>query len=352
MAVRQPSVLIVEDDDLMREYLGEVLTVIGCHCSMFSECASALSHLSSVQEPVDLVLSDINMPGMSGLELLRTVKAVTPNLPFILISGLCELATALDAVKVGAADYLLKPARRDDIVGMVSKHLLTSKLPLQNALAITFSAFLSARRLSGGDSAALLSPILDMLGLKRLETLQHSRRVAAYALLIAEEAGLDERSLQAIEIGALLHDIGKAGIPHNVLMKPGALDDNEWRVMRLHPGIGWELLSGIPGIEDEAQIVYSHHERFDGTGYPRMLCGEKIPVGARVFSIADTLDALVSDRPYRQGCGLREAREKISDLAGTQFDPLLVECFTRLTDANIEGCGNRYRDQAGLEGMA
>jgi len=348
----QPAVVIVEDDEVMREYLGEVLTVSGCQCNSFPDGASALSYLSSVQQPVDLVLSDINMPGMSGIEFLRTVKAVAPDLPFILISGLCELATALDAVKVGASDYLLKPARKDDIVRLVAKHLMANKAPLQHALSAALINFLQVRHLSGGDSASMLEPLFEMLGMKRLETLQHSQRVAHYSILIGEEAELGHRCLQAIEIGALLHDIGKAGIPHNVLMKPESLDDGEWRVMRLHPVIGWELLSGIPGVEEEAQIVYSHHERFDGRGYPRGLRGEEIPIGARVFSIADTLDALLSNRPYRAGCTLRQARGEISGLTGTQFDPWLVDCFNRVSDSTIEECRDRFRDEFSLEGTA
>ena len=348
-AFTQPSVLVVEDDAAMREYLGEVLTMSGCRCDAFESSAAALAYLSSVQRPVDLVLSDVNMPGMSGLEFMRTVKAVAPQLPFILISGLCELATAVDAVKVGASDYLLKPARRDDIVRLVAKHLPARKAPFQSAVSTTLSNFLHARRLSGGDSATLLEPLFEMLGIRRLETLQHSQRVARYSVLIAEAAGLENSFIQSLEIGALLHDIGKAGIPHNVLMKPEFLDDHEWQVMRLHPMIGWELLSGIPGVEEEAQIVYAHHERYDGQGYPRALCGAEIPIGARIFSIADTLDALISDRPYRKGCSLQEARDKIAGLGGTQFDPELVHRFNQVSDARIEECRARYRDQFDLE---
>ncbi len=344
--------LVVEDDDGMREYLGRVLTRSGYRCDAFPDSASALSHLSSVQQPVDLVLSDINMPGMSGMEFLRTVKAVTPDLPFILLSGLCELATAVDAVRVGATDYLLKPARTDDIVRLVEKHLMTDKVAAQQSLSKALNELLQNRHLSNGDSATILAPSFEMLGLKRLETLQHSQRVASFSLMIGNEAGLDQRSLETIEIGALLHDIGKAGIPHNVLMKPARLDENERRVMRLHPLIGWELLNGIPGVEDEAQIVYSHHERFDGEGYPRRLRADQIPVGARAFAIADTLDALVSDRPYRKGCSLDEARDVIAGLRGTQFDPHLVDCFERVSNRSIENCRERYRDQSSSEDTA
>jgi len=351
-ALQPHSVLIVEDDDVMREYLGEVLTVSGCTCKACPDTASALAHLSSVQEPIDLVLSDVNMPGMNGLEFLRTVKAVSPELPFILISGLCELSTAIDAVKMGATDYLLKPARRDDIVRLVAKHLMARKAGVRKALSTALTSFLRVRQLSGGESAAVLESLFEMLGLKRLETLQHSERVAGYSALLAEEAGVDEKSRRAIEIGALLHDIGKAGIPHNVLMKPNSLDATEWKVMRLHPVIGWELLSGLPGVEAEAEIVYSHHERFDGKGYPRALRAEEIPLGARIFSIADALDALLSDRPYRKGRSLRHAREAILPLSGTQFDPYLISCFSRIPDSAIEELRHRFRDDQNLDGTA
>src|SRR5262249_29460331 len=148
---------------------------------------------------------------------------------------------------------------------------------------------------SGGDPASQLAPLLEMLGLKCLETLQHSQRVAGIAGLIGIEAGLNANELQALEIGALLHDIGKAAIPHNVLRKPTALNSREFKVMKMHPVIGWELLNRFPGVSKEADIVYSHHERYAGNGYPRGLQGDEIPIGARIFAIADTVDAIVSD---------------------------------------------------------
>jgi response regulator RpfG family c-di-GMP phosphodiesterase len=340
----EPAVLIVEDDATMREYLGEAIGASGCLCKTFPDSASVLAYLASRQELPALVLSDINMPGMSGMELLRTIRAVSPQLPFILISGLCELSTAMDAMKTGASDYLLKPARREDIVRLVSKHIVGLAGPDKDAVAHALSGFLKSRHLSGGDEASELGPLFEMLGLKRLETLQHSRRVAGFARLIGVEAGLDSHELEVLEIGALLHDIGKAGIPHNVLMKPASLNESEWRVMKMHPTLGWELISQISGVRQEAEIVYSHHERFSGGGYPRGLRKEEIPIGARIFSIADTLDAIISDRPYRQGQTLAAAREEISGLGGAQFDPEIVRCFERIPNASIEYLRIRFRD--------
>lgn len=340
-----PAVMVVEDDSAMREYLDEALTASGCVCNTFADGASALSYLASVQEPPDLVLSDINMPGISGMDLLRTVRTVTPDLPFILISGLCELSTALDAMQAGASDYLLKPARQQDIVRLVTKHIANQKGPDPGVMVDALAGFLDAHRLSGGDPASQLAPLLEMLGLKRLETMQHSQRVSKFSRLIGLEARLTPQQLEALEIGALLHDIGKAGIPHNVLMKPAPLNEREWRVMKMHPTMGWELLSRVPGTREEAEIVYSHHESFNGGGYPRALRGQEIPLGARVFAIADTLDAIVSDRPYRRGQPLATAREAIARFSGIQFDPAMVTCFERISDREIEAVRDRFKDQ-------
>jgi putative nucleotidyltransferase with HDIG domain len=343
---QQPAVLVVEDDAAMREYLDEALTASGCVCNTFADSAAALSYLASVQEPPDLVLSDINMPGMSGLDFLRTVRAVTPDLPFILISGLCELSTAIGAMQAGASDYLLKPARREDIVHLVTKHIVGQHGPEQTVMLRAVDVFLNAHRLSGGDPASELAPLLEMLGLKRLETLQHSQRVSGFSRLIGLEMRLKAQDLESLEIGALLHDIGKAGIPHNVLMKPAPLNEKEWRIMKMHPTLGWELLNRVAGAQEEADIVYSHHESFDGGGYPRGLRGEEIPIGARIFAIADTLDAIVSNRPYRRGQPLRAAREKISLLGGTQFDPEIVSCFERIADEKLEVLRELFKDKA------
>jgi len=141
---------------------------------------------------------------------------------------------------------------------------------------------------------------------------------------------LPPAELDHLELGALLHDIGKIGIPRNVLLKPDSLNEEEWRVMKAHPQIGYGLLSEFPAFQEEARIVLSHHERFDGKGYPRGKSGREIPVGARIFSIVDTLDAITSDRPYRAAQSFSKAQQEIEKVSGTQFDPLLVDVFERI----------------------
>jgi HD-GYP domain-containing protein (c-di-GMP phosphodiesterase class II) len=227
---------------------------------------------------------------------------------------------------------------------VVEKHLRAPKRESQTVIRRALSSFLNTHRLSGGNPAVLLVPLFDMLGIKRFETMQHSQRVSAYARLIGARHGLDARSLQELEIGALLHDIGKAAIPHNVLMKPDSLNDEEWRVMKTHALIGAELLVSIPGIAAEAEIVYCHHERFDGSGYPRGLKLGEIPLGARIFAVADTLDAICSDRPYRMAKPFLNARREIDRVAGTHFDPRVVESFHRVTDLEIEAIQKQFPD--------
>jgi HD-GYP domain-containing protein (c-di-GMP phosphodiesterase class II) len=168
--------------------------------------------------------------------------------------------------------------------------------------------------------------------------------VAAYALLLGRRSGLEGQDLQRLELGALLHDIGKIGIPQNVLLKPGPLDPEEWAMIRDHTRLGYRLLAPFKELQDEAELVYSHHERYDGTGYPRGLKKKQIPLGARIFAIVDTLDAIASDRPYRAGRDLAAARQEIARQRGRQFDPGLVDTFLAIPDPEFESIQSRYAE--------
>jgi len=340
------TVLVVDDDETMRVYLNDTLTSAGYTCRSFSDGAAAIDWMASGEISADLLLSDITMPGMSGLDLLRTVRTVLPYLPIILLSGLCDLPTAQGALRAGATDYLLKPVRPADLLELISKHVHIIHSERLEEVKEALKLSLRAKDASRGHRSSQLAPIFDSLGLKRIETLQHSQRVAAYALLIGHELGLDAASLRTLELGSLLHDIGKAGIPRNVLMKPGKLTDEEWTIMKMHPQLGLDLLHDLPGLQEESQIVYSHQERFDGKGYPRKLTGEAIPLNARVFSVADTLDAITSDRCYHPGQALATARKEIQRGAGTQFDPAVVKAFDRVPDPDFESVPTQFPDVA------
>ena len=265
------------------------------------------------------MLTDIKMPGMTGIELLRNVKELKPEMPVILVSGLYELALAIEALEYGADDYLKKPVRPRDVLNAVGKYLAHDSGPQQEAIQHALKDFLASRE--DPHASEHIAAIFRSLGFRRYETFQHSKRVAAYARLFGERIGLPRADLERLELGALLHDIGKIGTPRNILLKPRPLADDEWKVMRTHPAIGHRIMAQFPELEREADVVRAHHERWDGGGYPNELKGEEIPLFARLFSIVDTYDAITSDRPYRPAQGVAAAKQVIAESSGTQFDP-------------------------------
>lgn len=175
--------------------------------------------------------------------------------------------------------------------------------------------------------AAFAEAMADALDVREHETGNHSKRVACHTLVLARHFTRDPHRLRHIYWGALMHDIGKIGVPESILLKPGKLDEAEWKVMRTHPEIGLRIVARIPGMTDAAEIVFSHQERFDGSGYPRGLQREQIHLGARLLAVIDTLDAITSDRPYRKGRSFEQARDEIAAMSGKQFDPQAVSAF-------------------------
>ena len=176
-------------------------------------------------------------------------------------------------------------------------------------------------------AGTLAEVLAEALDLREHETGLHSRRVACHTLVLARRVRSDAAWLHQVYWGSLLHDIGKIGVPDAILLKHGPLDEGEWRIMRTHPRKGFEILARLPRFDQAAQIAYCHEERFDGSGYPRGLAGERIPVAARLFAVVDTLDAMTSDRPYRRAASFDIARDEIVSMTGKQFDPVAVEAF-------------------------
>ncbi len=339
------TIVVVEEDRSDRRYLNDLLTHRGYECESFEDSLTALRWLSAAQYQADIVLSVEGLPGMNGLDLLRSVKAMHPALPVILLSSFCDLGSATDAMMGGASDYLLKPANAGDITQLISRHLNPRQSDQLRSAREALRQILKGKFLSGGSSASQLIPVFDLLGLKRFETFQHSRRVAAFSLLIAKRMQKDSNYLTALELGSLLHDVGKSGIPYNILMKPGKLDAEERRIIQMHPQLGGNLLAGIPGMELETEIVLYHHERFDGAGYPCGLSGYQIPFGARLFAVADTFDSITADRCYRKGQDIAVARAEICRMSGTQFDPAIVACLETISDGELEEIRMLYPEQ-------
>lgn len=326
--------LIVDDDPDVVETLLRLLENEGYVCDTANTARAALVRLT---DAVDLVLTDIRMPGMDGIALLTHIMAETPETAVVIMSGSGDIAAAVEAMRLGAYDYLNKPFNVEDLFVRIQRALERQRLIRENRHY--------QRKLEGiveqqwGELSlavhelrqtyhATLEALTAALDLRDKETEGHSRRVTEYATVIARTMGLDGEAIGVIRQGALLHDVGKIGIPDSMLHKPGPLSPDEWDLMRRHPQIGYDLLRGIEFLDGAAStIVLYHHERYDGAGYPGKLAGGDIPLGARIFAVADTLDALTADRVYRKATSLEAAQQEIVRCSGTQFDPAIVNIF-------------------------
>ncbi len=342
----QPLVLVVDDDRSVREVLCAVLREEGYRVRQ-ADCAEAALEALRSESDLPLVLSDMKMPDHDGMWLLDRIFERHPDAAVVMLTGYGDTESAVECLKRGAADYLLKPPRVTELVRAVERAHSKRKLSLARTryheglarLVREKTAELSAALL-GIETAysSTLAALVQALDAREHETSHHSQRVVKYTLGIADRmpgAVGSSEDLAQIARGALLHDIGKIGVPDSILLKAGPLTATEWIEMRRHPETGWQILQAIEFLRAPAEVVLSHQERWDGSGYPRKLSREQIPLGARIFAIADTLDAITSDRPYRRAASFPEARAEIARCAGTQFDPACVEAFLQLSDSDL-----------------
>jgi len=328
------SVLIVDDDETIRTLLAESLRREGLPAVAVGSVDEALEIL--VERRFDLVLSDVRMPGKSGLDLLAEILRRFEGVGVIMLTGCEDVAMAVTAMKMGALDYLQKPFSLQDMIASVRQGLERRDEEIQKASymqQLEETVHKQSMQLRSilehlhEASEITLEALVNALDVREHETQAHSRRVSEYTIHLANELGTESTDLEVIRRGALLHDIGKIGISDRILMKPDTLTEVEWMEMRRHPQIGYWILSGIAGLRAASDIVLSHHERYDGLGYPRRLKGMEIPHGARIFSVVDTLDAMTCDRVYRKARSYEEAREEILQNSSTQFDPEVVQAF-------------------------
>ena len=333
-------ILIVDDEEAIREVVATLLESQGYNCTPAANGLIATEHLKS--HSPDLVLSDMVMPEMDGLKLLEFIRARDKDIPVIMVTAMHDLSTALDAIRCGAYDYILKPFEKDQLYMSVRRALEHRRLLLENRnyqrnleklvdeQTAQIRGALQQLESSYDDTLEALGGALD---LKDAETEGHCKRVTAFTLAIAKALKVDVSQLPEIARGAFLHDIGKMAIPDQILRKPGPLTPEEQEIMRTHCAIGFEMLSRVPFLRDVAKIVLAHQEHYDGSGYPNGLKGEDIPLGARIFAVADTLDAMTSDRPYRSALSLEQAKAEIARCSGTQFDPKVAAAFLSLPDS-------------------
>jgi len=333
-------VLIVDDDRRIRRVLQEFFETAGYACDSAGNGQEG-AELFERQRP-ELVVTDVDMPVMGGFELLQVVRGKDADVAVLMLTGVGDVQTAVDSLKHGAFDFILKPVNMDELLIAAGRALEHRQFVIERR---QYQSLLEQRVAEATrDLSAAVKELeetyrttLEALGsaidTRDLGTQAHSKRVRGYSLAIACAFGVtDARALRDIEHGVLLHDIGKIGIPDAILLKPGPLTPDEWKVMRTHPEIGRQMLEKIPFLRNAVPIVYHHHERWDGTGYPRALTGEEIPLGARIFAVADALDAMTFDRPYSKAIPFEAARAEIQRCAGTHFDPTVVECFQTVGD--------------------
>jgi putative nucleotidyltransferase with HDIG domain len=328
------KILVVDDEEAIREVISTLLEAQGYRCTVCSNGRMALEKFR--QDTFDLVLSDIVMPEMDGMKLLAELRAADPDVPVIMVTAMHDISIALEAIRAGAYDYILKPFEKDQLYLSVRRALEHRRLVIENQTYQSDLEQLVAERtqqlsIALQDLEQSYDYTLEALGgaldAKDAETEGHCQRVTAFTITIAKAMRVDKGLLRHIARGAFLHDIGKMGIPDHILRKPGPLTPEERQIMRRHCEIGYSVLERIPFLKEAAEIVLSHQECYDGSGYPRGLKGEQIPLGARIFAIADTLDAMISDRPYRKAAPISAAREEIERYSGTQFDPRVVQVF-------------------------
>ena len=336
-------VLIVDDDLALRTILSVMLTQSAFVCRTAASGEEALRLLEN--QPTDVVISDLRMPGISGMDLLVEVRERYPHLAFLMVTGEDETRVGVRAMQLGADDYLLKPFDADVALGSLYRALQKKKLEREvQEYRLRLEEMVSERtqqlRTALQQTERSYEDTLEALGaaidLRDSPTAGHSRRVFLYSMELAKSIGGLEQELRSIAMGAWLHDIGKLAIPDRVLLKPGPLTDSEWEIMRRHARIGYNLVKSISFLAGAAEIVLTHHERFDGSGYPQKMKGDEIPFGARIFAVADTLDAMTSDRPYRAALPLQAAQEVIERGSGTLFDPLVAAAFLRVSGETWE----------------
>lgn len=320
-------VLIVDDEYIGRETLQSVLEGEGYALEMAENGFQAIEKAKQLLP--DVILLDVMMPGMTGFEVCQRIRSdpQIAEIPIIILTALDDRESLLNALKAGADDFISKPFDRYELrarlLGITRlnryQKLLQERAKLREANAQLLNAY-----------EATIEGLSNALDLRDRETEGHSRRVTEVTVKLAQALKFNEEEIIHIRRGALLHDIGKIGIPDSILHKPASLSEEEWTNMRKHPQFAYDMLSPIEYLRPALAIPYSHHEKWDGTGYPRGLKGEVIPLAARIFAVVDVWDALTSDRPYRKAWSTEEATQYIKDQSGAHFDPQVVNVFLNM----------------------
>lgn len=319
----------MDDEGAVRQALARVIEGHGLATIQASSGVEALAILHREGE-IPLCISDVHMAEMDGVTFLREALKLYPDMAIIMLTGVADVSTAVECLKLGALDYIAKPVMMEEVRARLDKALEKRHLVLQNRF-YQRNLETRVRELDRRNKESLINGVQTLvhaLEAKDAYTSGHSSRVSRYAVKTAVQLGYVGELLDHIKLGAELHDIGKIGTREAVLHKPGSLTDEEFRQITEHPLLGERMLSPLAhDSPDVLRIVRSHHERVDGRGFPDGLRGEKIPIEARIVAVADAYDAMTTRRPYRESRPPAEALAELRRVAGSQLDPDAVEAF-------------------------
>jgi putative two-component system response regulator len=351
-------VLVVDDEVGVCSFLRAWLAMAECHVAVAHSVTEALALLEAPEAEFDAVLSDIRMPGGTGLDLLRSVKNRFPDVAFILMTAVGDLAASRQALRDGADDFLLKPFQIEDMGlslqrGLDKKRhtekqrsdqqrlerLVDARTSELNAAKRKIEKSLDAERRAHLESIIVLAKVAEK---NDEDTGNHIRRVSRYCSLVSTALGLTWEESEEIAYSAPMHDIGKIAVDQNILQKRGRLTPDEFAAMKLHTIKGAEILEGVPFLSTARDVAIAHHERFDGAGYPYGLVGEAIPLSGRIVAAADVFDALTNKRCYKPAWTIEETLEYMGSERGKHFDPAVVDGLFLMED----GIRTVHRDLA------
>jgi len=337
-SIEQEPVLVVDDEPGIREVLSRVVETMGHEPECSGSGDEALAAMR--RRAFALVLSDIRMPGMDGVGLLRRIVSDCPHTAVIMVTAVSDLATAVATMRLGACDYIVKPFDLDDVMRRIARALAHRRQLLDMELYQAQLEREVAERTADARNVFLgaVQSLAAALDARDGYTHGHSRRVTALAVALARALALDDEQIERIRLAGMLHDIGKIGIRESVLHKSAALTDEEYAHIKTHPVISARILEPILREQDTVRFIRSHHERYDGNGYPDGLAGEAIPLGARILAVADAFDAMTSKRPYRDPMDSQGALAVLRHGRGRQWDPLVVEALEGLSPEALAPC--------------
>ncbi len=350
----KPKILVVDDEERNLRLMEAMLIPLGYEVVLARDGIEALDKVRKI--PPDVILLDIMMPKMDGFEVVRQLKEddATKIIPIVMVTALEEVEDRVKALQAGADDFLSKPVDETELearVGSLVKvkayndHMLNYQKELEAEVAKQTEQLRRAFekiKLASIDTIHRLSRAAEY---KDKDTGTHLQRMSHYAVTIAREVGMDRETVETILYAAPMHDVGKIGIPDQILLKPGKLDPEEWEIIKQHSILGVQILEGsdAESLKLAEVIALTHHEKWDGSGYPKNLKGSDIPLLGRITAIADVFDALISKRPYKEPFSLENAFSIIKEGRGNQFDPQLVDAFFSV-EGEILSIKDKYKD--------